>query len=281
MAQGRIRVLSTIPGPANLGPIVREFCKKEGLMTALSDSAVKTLAGLAPEESGSEAIPFGGLVRRFATLCGDLPSPVAHEGHVVAAIGAACEELPGDSPFARTAHRPGLHKALAATLHELSEFGLDPESYEAIAPSLPAALASKVLSLAEIERKTTETLKTLGRNLSRDHYRVCLEGRPEKGADLGRVLVIAGADYNPQAIRLLQWAASHGARIDVVVYRHATGTGLFHGARLTTESFALKEATRKAGRGAPVSLAPPGERDGSLGDLGEGAGEACEEAGTA
>ncbi|HVT12166.1 MAG TPA: hypothetical protein VHE55_07855 [Fimbriimonadaceae bacterium] len=297
MAQGRIRVLSTIPGPANLGPIVREFCKKEGLITALSDSAIKTLAGLAPEGSGCEAIPFGGLVRRFATLCGELPFPVAHEGHVVAAVGAACEELPSDSPFARTAHRSGLHKALAATLHELSEFGLDPEAYEAMAPVLPTALAAKVRSLAEVETKASETLKTLGRNLSRDHYRICLDGQPEKGADLGRVLVIAGADYNPQAIHLLQWAAAHGARIDVVVYRHATGAGLFHGARLTAESLAtpsplrgrgsvnLSVAKENRGEGASDTQVPEGRRSVNprvaKENRAEGASGACEEIGTA
>lgn len=246
MAKGRIRVFSTIPGPTNLGPIVREFCKKEGLITAFSDSAVKTLAGLAPEESGNEAIPFGGLVRRFASLCGEMPLPVAHEGHVVAAIGAACEQLSPESPFARTAFRPGLHKALAATLHELSEFGLGPESYEEMAPSLPAPLAAKVISLAQIESQASDTLRTLGRNFSRDHHRVCMQGKPEKGADLGRVLVLGGADFNPQAVDLLKWAAANGARIDVVVFRHAESGALFHGAK-RTES-ALGEIAEETGR---------------------------------
>src|SRR4051812_41942519 len=146
MAKGRIRLLSTIPGPDNLGPIVREFCRKEGVVTTFSDSAVKMLAGLMPEASGNEAIPFGSLARRFASLCGEMPLPVAHQGHVVAAIGAACDDLSSESPFARTAHRQGLHKAVAETLHELSDYGLDPDEYETLAGAAEQNLSLKLTS---------------------------------------------------------------------------------------------------------------------------------------
>src|SRR5256885_12370694 len=104
MAKGRIRLLSTIPGPKNLGPIVREFCRKQGVVTALSDSTIKALTSMMPEEVRNEAIPFGSLARRFASFCGEMPQPVAHSGHVVAAIGAACEAPAPGSPVFRTRH---------------------------------------------------------------------------------------------------------------------------------------------------------------------------------
>src|SRR5438105_3830609 len=101
MPKGRIELMSAIPGPGNMARIVRGFCLREGgVVTALSDSALRTLAGSVPDDSRNELVPFGAVARRFAGFCGEYPAPIAHEGHVVAAIGVACADLPIQSPFA-------------------------------------------------------------------------------------------------------------------------------------------------------------------------------------
>ncbi|MFI5387160.1 MAG: PD-(D/E)XK nuclease family protein [Fimbriimonadales bacterium] len=233
-------MLSTIPGPANLGPIVREFCRREGVVTAFADSAIKMLAGLMQEGSANEAIPFGSLARRFASICGELPLPIAHEGHAVAAIGVACEDLPPESPFSLTAHRQGLHKAIQKTLHELSAYGLEADEYESVAAKSDPLLAAKLTSLAHVEREAADTLRQLGRSFSREHYRTCIEGVPEKGASLGRVLVLSGSEFNPEAIGLLKWAASHGAQVQIVAYRHPESDALFKGAERTKAALGIE-----------------------------------------
>lgn len=236
MPKGRIRLLSTIPGPRNLEPLVRDFCRRGDYLTAFSDSAVKTLANLVPEGVVVETVLFGALTQKFVSFCGELPHPIAQKGHVVAALGLACEDLTSDSPLYRSAHRIGLHRALADTLHALSDQGLTPEEYEAIADQADPILARKLRSLAALERSATDSLRSLGRSFGREHHRLCMEGTPEKGADLGRILVLAGGDFSPQATELLLWAAKHGAQITVVAYRHPTNNRLFKGARLTAEA---------------------------------------------
>jgi len=240
MAKGRIRLLSTIPGPNNLAPIVREFCRKPGVVTAISDAAIKPLGAMMPETSDSELLPFGSLVRRYAALCGELPLPIAHGGHAVAAIGASCEELSAESPFALTASRPGLHQAVAETLHELSDSGIGPDGYEQAAANVGSGLASKLAALAQIEREAADTLRQLGRSFSRDHYRLCEDGTLEKGAEIGRALVLAGSTFSPQGIGIMKWAASKGAEITVVVYRHPAGADIFHGANRNLTAFAIE-----------------------------------------
>jgi hypothetical protein len=246
MAKGRLRLLSTIPGPRNLGPIVRDFCKSASVVTAFSDSGIKTLAGMLPGDSSSEAVPFGSVVRRFATLCGQMPLPIAREGHVVAAVGAASDDLPIESPLSATAHRQGLHRAVAETLHEMSEYGLGADEYDALAAKTDENLALKLTSIGMLERQAADTLRQLGRGFARDLHALCIAGAPEKGADLGRIFVLAGAHFNPQAIRLIQWAVANGARITVVIYRHPNGGELFKGSILTAS--ALGQEAEEVGR---------------------------------
>lgn len=249
MAKGRIRLLSTIPGPANLGSIVREFCGKPGVITAFSDSAVRTLASLAPEGSASESLPFGGLVRRFASMCGAYPLSLAHEGHAVAAIGAACDSLPADSPFLLTARRPGLHRAVRQTLHELSAFDLDADEFDLLAARAEPALGAKLRSLGVLDRQATDSLRQLGRSFSREHVGMCLSGTLERGAELGRVLILAGSEFNPQAIDLIKWAADHGGEITVVVYRHAARGDLYRQAKNTVERLGVAAEESGSGNG--------------------------------
>ncbi|HTQ11774.1 MAG TPA: hypothetical protein VMI31_17060 [Fimbriimonadaceae bacterium] len=240
MRKGRIRLIGAIPGPANLAPIVREFSRRPGLVTSLSDPAVKTLAALIPEGADVESVPFGSLVRRLAAMCGELPMPIAHEGHAMAAVGAACEELAGDGPFALTANRPGLHRAITEALRELSDGEVGPEELDVAAAQAEPGLSSKLASLSEIERQAAETLRQLGRSFSREHYGLCLGGALEMGADLGRVLVLAGSRFVPKAIKLLQWAARQGADVTIVTYRHPAGADIFKGALRTHAALGIE-----------------------------------------
>ncbi len=240
MAKGRIRVVSAIPGPANLSALVSEFCKKPGVVTAFDDAAVKSLASMIPADREVEPIQFGGLARRFLSLCGELPLPISLEGHAVAAIGLACQGISAGSPFWRTAGRQGLHESIVATLHELSGHGLSPDDYDRIAAVVDPALGAKLDSLAGLEREATETLRQLGRSFSREHYRLCAQSEPEKNAELGRVFVLAGAEFKPQSILLIQWAAAHGAQITVAVYRPAGDADLFHGSERTLAALGIE-----------------------------------------
>ncbi len=248
MAQGRIRLVSTIPGPANLRAIVQDFFRRDGgIVSAFSESAIRTLKSFLHEDSGAEAMPFGGVVRRFATLCGEMPMQIAQKGQTVAAIGAACESLPDDSPFQRTAHRLGLHRAISDTLHEMGAAGLAPDDYKDL--NVSPALGAKLRSMGYIEEEAAETLNQVGRTFGREHLRLCLDAEPEKGAELGRLLLIADA-FQPAALELIRWAEKQGCKVTVVIYRHATTGELFGASQKTAAALGLEPEL--VGKGDPL-----------------------------
>jgi hypothetical protein len=239
MGQSGIRLLSTIPGARNLEPIVQEFCAQgSGIITAFSDGSLRALAALVPDESAVEIQPFGGVVCAFANLAGEDVMGIAQGGHYVAAIAAACEDLPENSPFAKTASFTGLHKALADTLGELSDWGISPEDLLEVSVDASPPLAAKLYSLGAIQIEAERLLAQLGRQLHCAHVGTCLDSKP-KDPSFDRLLVLAGSEDCPASLAWLQWAAGCGAKVTVVTYRHASGAPMFAAAAHTEMQLGL------------------------------------------
>lgn len=251
MAKSRIRVIQMIPGAANLRPLVEEFSRREGVVTTFSDGALRLLAEMAGEKV--EPMALGALARRFAVLCGENPAPIAHRGHVVAALGSACAELADDSPFAGASGRLGLHRAIADTLRELGEHGIGADELGRAgalgAPEgAPRDLSTKLADLARLESEAEDALAELNRTLGRRLFELCLKSKPEPGVKLGRLFVFAGGAHHPLGLKLVKWAVAHGASATVVVHRHAAGGDLFEGAERTLSD--LGEGGELVGEGS-------------------------------
>lgn len=236
MAKGRIRVLSTVPGATSLSAIVTLFCRQgEGVVTAFSDAALPLLKRYVDEDDAVEVKPFGEVVMRFLELCGEETLPIAQLGHTVEAIARACQDLPDDSPFLLTARHVGLHQALARTLKELREWGIDRHDMLALAEKANTRLAAKLRSLAHIDESTDSIMLSLGRQTHSDHLQACLQAIPERDGSFDRLLVIVGSEECPTRIEWLRWAARNGTDITVVFERHAADLPLFPGARRAAE----------------------------------------------
>src|SRR5579884_3181243 len=162
MAKRRMKVLSAVPGSTSFGPILRDFCRRgEGIVTAFSDSVLPVCSRFVDEDA-AEVLPFGEVVTRYLTLCGEEPGALAKAGHVEVAIARACADLPDDSPFARTARYAGLHKAIARTLKELHEWGINREEMRRLAEISSPRLSAKLASLAQIDGAVEQVLLNLG-----------------------------------------------------------------------------------------------------------------------
>ncbi|MEZ0324449.1 MAG: PD-(D/E)XK nuclease family protein [Fimbriimonas sp.] len=228
---GGIRILRAIPGSTSLEPILKDSIRRgEGIVTAFSDSLLVTCREQVPEDVPVDVVPFGKLVRDLLAMCGE-PTPfIASSGHAGAAIAQACKALPTDSPFAAAAGFSGTHVALERTLDELRDWGIDAHEMKELADRASPRLASKLTSLAAINTEARALMEVLGRATSDLLLKACLDSVPETDGSIKRILLFAQSDVPPIKLEWLQWAASHGIEVTVVLDRHATGSSLFTGA---------------------------------------------------
>jgi hypothetical protein len=230
MSSTNLSLMSVLPGTSGFREVVRRFAAKDGLVTAISDSALPMCREALDESSGVEVVPFGEMVSRVLRLCGEDARPISTSGQTAAAIALACKALPPESPFARTARHAGLHEAIQKTLRELHDWEIDRFEMDRIANVCSPRLAAKLSSLASIDEATEEVATALGRQSSSLQVRMCLESVPELDGATDRILVYAGSEESPLKFAWLEWFAEHGGEVFVVTERSATSVGVFPGA---------------------------------------------------
>ena len=236
MANGRIRVLSAIPGPTSLSPIVRDFAKRrEGTVTAFSDGLLPLCAQLIGEDSLIEVKPFGEIVRQTLEMSGEEVGLIAQQGQCLAAVAQVIGELGEDSPFWKTHAFSGLHESLWSSLKELGEWGIDAEECRRLAANVGSRRGRKLTDLAHVTDRVEEILAVVGRQTHGYQVRACLGGTLEPDGSLDRLLVVAGGEDNPRRIEWIQWLAAGGTDVTIVLDRHATDGSLFDGARQMRE----------------------------------------------
>jgi hypothetical protein len=224
----KLRVIRIVPTPAQIFAVARQFAQTpEGTITSFADGLIPGIRDVIPE-FGVEVKPFGAVVKKLAHLCGTEPRAIAAGTYVHAAAARACLELAETSPFFGSRKYPGTHARIVEVLRELRAWNLDPAEL-AKKLTLPF-LQQKLRSLAEVERSIDDRLSEIGLDRSGDHIAKCLESVPELDGDSTRYLVYIGDEFDPQRLRWLQWAASVGLEITVVLYRHAANVPLFQGA---------------------------------------------------
>ncbi|WP_144240990.1 PD-(D/E)XK nuclease family protein [Fimbriimonas ginsengisoli] len=232
-----MKVLSAVPGPTSVGPIIRQFCGRgEGVVTAFSDSALPVCKRFVQEDDAVEVLALGEVVSRFLRMCGESAQPLSQAGQVEAAIARACLELPAESPFSRTARYPGLHKALNRTLKELHEWEIDRDEMLDLASVATPRLSAKLQSLAEIDKEVDSVMLALGRQSHSAQLRACFDSLPERDGSFDRLLILAGSEESPLRLRWIQWAVDQGTDITLIVERHAADAPIFAGSRRTLEA---------------------------------------------
>ncbi|HZH99225.1 MAG TPA: hypothetical protein VEX38_09660, partial [Fimbriimonadaceae bacterium] len=230
MARRNLKLLRAFPGAPSLRPIFERFFKREGgILTALSDASLRACAGLVPEESEVECVPFGEVVARFLALAGGDRVTLAQRGHINAAVVEACLNIPKESPLFDSKNFAGLHRTVASGLDELRAWGYGQDELLIASERLPGRLGTKLRSLAEVDDHVDRILGTLARRTNSDQIRACLELRPERALGI-RLLVVAGSHDDPLDLAWLRWAESSGAEILVVTER-ALSDDLFQGAK--------------------------------------------------
>lgn len=241
MANGHVRLISAIPGSTSLRALVKDFCTKgQGVITAFSDTLLPRLHSAIDEDSLVDVQPFGEVVSHYLELSGAESLLLGSSGHVLAAVAEACRQVPDDSPFAASALFPGFHRALLNTLKELHDWGLLWDDLLEISEQLAEPLASKLRSMAEIDQETHRILGMLGRQTHAQQMRACFDSTPDLDGEFQHLLVFAGANESPLKLQWLQWAASHGTKVTVVMDRHATDGQIFRGAKSIQHQLGVK-----------------------------------------
>lgn len=264
--EGTIRLFRAVPGPTGLGPLVANFCRDCGVLTAFDDAALPSLAALRPDDE-CEVVSFPSLVAKALAAAGEPHGRLAASGHQQAAIGHALADLPRDSILGAGAAHPGLHRALLRTLQELHAFGIDADEMESLASDLPAPLGTKLGEMAEVDRALAATLDALGRETHGKHLKACLDALPDADGDDCRALVLIGGERHPARLRWLRWAAEAGWDLTIVIERHATDGRLFRGAEEAERILGVEAKDVGAGHRLLNDLFARGEHGGTALEL--------------
>ncbi len=226
----RIRLLTTVPGAERIEPLISDFARGGGggVVTSFSERLLRVAAGFElPDDL--EILPFSEVVSRFLTCTGGEGRPLATGGLVLEALGAACAELPQESPFTPAAKFHGAHKAILRTLEEIHEADIRLGALE--------LGSGKLASLAFLDRAVRLKLDSLGRTTLSELIEDCLEcSVPTK---LDRLLVFGGSGLCLRNLKWLQWAAASGSRVTLVLERHAAADSLFGSSRMATVALGL------------------------------------------
>ncbi len=256
--------MSAIPGSTSLGPFVQRFCKEPtGIITAFSDSLLPLCQSYVPENTFVEVLPFGEVSSRFLSMCGEECLPIAQSGHMEAAIAHACKSLLEESPFFAGRNFPGIHKAIARTLKELQEWGIDEQAMIDLASPAEPRLASKLQSLRAIDREVRAILRDLGRQTHAEHLVGCFDAVLDSEGIAKRLLVFAGSDPHPLRTTWLKWLVTQGFEITVVVDRHAENAAIFQGAKTIVAQLGIEPQEVGQGNRLLNSLFSDGPKPGA------------------
>lgn len=213
-----------VPTPSNLAALLRRFAGRgEGFVTALHEPAFRGLRAALPPDSDLRIEPFGTVVANFAMFAGELCGPIAPRDLVVAAIEQAATRSGLDSPFADVARFPGFHRAAAATLSELREWGLSDDEVDSLGQELGGTTGEKLTALADLGRGVRAILAELGREFNSDHVIQCLDLPLPKGESPARVLLLGGPQVTPLTLAWVRWATKQGANVWLVLPVGADG----------------------------------------------------------
>lgn len=258
MAQGRIRLVSVVPGAASMARALRDFASGgPGCLTAANDARLRALDAYARAHERLEVVPWAQVVRRGLALCGESPSPIAQRGLVEAAVGLACAELGPDTPLYRSRLHPGLHRRVAEALDELRHAGWDADALDAAALRLEPDLAARVRSLAVVDRSVSATLARLGRTYGTDEARRAGAVEPEPGTVWERVFLVAGSEATAVTSEWVGAVVARGADVTVCVEHDASCGTLFEGARPWVAALGVEP--ERIDEGSPLTRALFGE----------------------
>lgn len=234
MGKGTLKVLSIVPTPANVSAIVRRFGRsKYGVVTTLNDVQIPILSASLDEMTFVDVKPFGQVVYQiYSRDAGYEPARIAASRQVLSAMRHVCNESDVETPFRKVVEMPGFHAAMADLYREFSHWGLLTEESKRALKSYESEHGhGKIHACLEIFTKVEEILSIANCKSVSRMIEDCLEGVMEPGGPVSRLLLFAGSNLNPQALRWLQWLVDHGVEVEVIVDRHATDGEIFPQAR--------------------------------------------------
>ena len=231
----RIKVIRAVPSPTATVPIVTRFCTEGGVVTSFEDAQLPALLQAVAQADDVEVLPFGMVVARALRAAGEDCLPLASSAQQISAIGRAAETSGSDSPLRRVARFPGTRKAIARTIKELAEWGVEPNGLRRAADRSVDS-ADKFNVLADLTVLSNDLLSKIGRELSSAQLERCLEATSDPEYRIERMLVFVSSDAPALKSAWLKWMVSQGCEVTVVVPRHAGSGVLFQGVAKLAET---------------------------------------------
>lgn len=213
VAERGLREIVVFPGSGDRSRAVERFAARGGLITSLNDARLPTLRELS-EGSEAEVCLFGDLVGRVLRGAGEPTLALATAGQTKALVGAACRDLPLDSPLFDSGRFDGTHDCLVETLSELHRWGYRPEDLESIV--VEGRSRDLLQAVAQVMRELSRGLEGLGRAQLSDRVDACFHLAGAEKPYFDRVLVDLGTERAPKFEAWLRWLADTGAHVEVL-----------------------------------------------------------------
>lgn len=227
MSKCSFEVVKVAVGARSIAAALADFANKGGgTITAFSDRRVRSLRELVPAEIQKDVDTFAVVVANFLKLADGKTASVAQRGHLLAAMAESVKGLNADSPLYASCGYPGTQRKLTSTLEELRHWGIRADDLDELAEKVSEPLASKLRSLAVLDRDVSHSLAQLGLQMGTDRIIQATE-LPTDGCRFGRLLVVADSVPNPVGLRWLRWAVGGGAQVTLVVEHHPENDRLF------------------------------------------------------
>lgn len=220
----RLKIFRIVPGAPARDDVLRRFSSKAGDLVAFSDGALKANVARLEDADNVNPLLFGLWVRKCAVAVGTNPLRLNTSQLVEESIGVALEELGEDSAFGSARSFPGTRKAIARTLTELGEAGVDAEGLARIQEFCGPTLRPKAEALTAIAARVEGIGRELGYGSLLEAIEGCLPLKSIANAPLGRALLIVGNEWFESARRFCEWFCERGGRLTILVDTHADGS---------------------------------------------------------
>ena len=179
-------------------------------VACLEDSRLPIVRSFFSEDCAIDFRSLGDLVHQVSLALKDDSIRLVGNSIARAAVQMACHEFDEQSDFGRLRDRQGFHQILLQAIRDLRHTGYDQSHLEACSDPKLAALA-RVWTLVESEfdeLPVTFATTLMQRQIGRDDVDL---------ATLGHIVFVQGSTRHPLAAKWLNWVASCGARVTVIV----------------------------------------------------------------
>ncbi|MBS1723679.1 MAG: hypothetical protein JSS66_12080 [Armatimonadetes bacterium] len=217
MADARLQVVAMPPGGAGLREALSDVVREGSVVTAYDDARLLAAHTVCQDKEDVEFLPFGDLVGRVMRMAGMEQRRLASRSQRYAMASLACADLDPTLPLAEAASTKGTHRLFSDRLDELAVFGVDAPLLRSVAARASTALAEKLEALVEIHDLVQDSMDVTRRETLVHRIQACWGAKLDQDTPLNHLVVLAAHEEKPLYDAWLEWLASSGVEVQLLV----------------------------------------------------------------